>query len=102
MTKTILAASAILIALAMPALAGSPPVKGHNTATSAADACAELGTTGEALSSGGDIGCRNTATGAAVTCNTNDQCTDYFADPRYGRIKAALESMERQQAPVRL
>ena len=31
MTRTILATSAVLLALAMPALAGSPPVKGHNT-----------------------------------------------------------------------
>lgn len=101
MTKTFLAASAILFALAVPALAGSPPVKGHNTATSVADACAELGAAGESLSSGGTTGCRNTATGAAVTCTADGQCTDYFADPRHGRIKAALEGM-RQQAPVRL
>jgi hypothetical protein len=101
MIRTTLATSAMLFALAMPALAGSPPVKGHNTTTAVTDACAELGAAGESLSSGGTIGCRNTATGAAVTCNADGQCTDYFADPRYGKIKAALEGAK-QQAPVRL
>lgn len=81
--------SACLAVLAVPAFAGSPPVKSSVTPESAAAACAALGPSGEPLGNG--AGCRNTLTGAAVICS-GSQCTDYFADPRYAKIKAILDA----------
>ena len=53
-----------------------------------ATSCTALGGKGESLADG--AGCRNTETGAAVICE-GDQCTDYFADPRYAKIKDILD-----------
>ncbi len=79
----------VLTSLAVPALAGSPPTTSKVQPETVADSCATLGTKGERLASG--AGCRNTETGAAVLC-TGDQCTDYFADPRYSKIKSLLDA----------
>lgn len=78
----------LLSCLAIPAFAGSPPVKSTTTPDSVAASCASLGSGGETLANGN--GCRNTETGAAIVCS-GGQCTDYFADPRYKKIKAILD-----------
>lgn len=83
----------LLSCLAVPALAGSPPVKSPTAPDSAAASCVALGTRGETLANGN--GCRNTETGAAIVCSSG-QCTDYFADPRYKKIRAILDQNKLQ------
>jgi hypothetical protein len=78
----------LLSCLAVPPFAGSPPVKSSTPPDSAAASCLALGASGETLANG--KGCRNTETGAAIVCS-GDQCTDYFADPRYKKIRAILD-----------
>ena len=97
--KRLILSSLLLAVLAMPALTGSPPVKSRNTPDAVANACGALGANGETLT----MGCRNTTTGAAVTCKADGTCTDYFADPRYGKIKAVLDAIpiKSQQAPLK-
>jgi hypothetical protein len=87
--------------LALPAAAGSPPTKSMATPESVAAACRSLGAKGETLANG--TGCRNVETGAAAAC-FGGQCTDYFADPRYKKIKGLLDAakVKPQQVPVRL
>jgi len=89
----------VLASLAAPVLAGSPPVKSKVTPDSVAASCEALGSRGETLGNG--AGCRNTTTGAAVVCSGN-QCTDYFADPRYAKIKSILDAgrTKPQKAPI--
>jgi hypothetical protein len=87
--KSFILSTLILTSLAVPALAGSPPTTSRLQPEAVADACATLGAKGESLGQG--AGCRNTETGAAVLC-TGDQCTDYFADPRYSKIKSLLDA----------
>ena len=69
------------------------------TPESVTSSCLALGTMGESIANG--TGCRNTKTGAALTCDKNGPCKDYFADPRYGKIKAILDAERKQpqQAP---
>ncbi len=88
MKLSLAAAVLILPLVAMPALAGSPPGNGRQTPDAAAAACAALGARGEVLADG--AGCRNTETGAAVICK-GSQCTEYFADPRFAKIRDILE-----------
>ena len=85
--KSSMIAVLLLAATALPALAGSPPVKSTKSPEQVASAC------GAMTSDKADLGngCVNTRTGGAVLC-TGDQCTDYFADPRYSRIKAILNA----------
>jgi hypothetical protein len=71
----------------LPASAGSPPVRNERTPAEVADACAAL-PDGKAE---WQHGCVDTRTGAAVLCR-GDRCTEYFADPRYARIKAILDA----------
>ncbi len=78
----------LLSCLAVPAFAGSPPVKSSTPPDSVAASCLTLGAKGETLANG--MGCRNTETGAAVVCS-GGQCTDYFADPRYKKIRSILD-----------
>lgn len=102
-TKTILTVSALLAAFALPAFAGSPPTAKTRTVESVIASCANLGTMGESLTHNGQTGCRNTETGAAVVCGADGRCTEYAPDPRWKKIKEALErSAPKQQAPVRL
>ncbi len=103
MNKTILSVSALVIVFALPAAAGSPPVAKTRTVESVVASCASLGALGESLSRPGQVGCRNTETGAAVTCDSDGQCTEYAPDPRWKKIKDALDAAGlKQQAPVRL
>jgi hypothetical protein len=88
MTRLFLTAALLLPLTALPSLAGSPPDLSRQTPDAVAESCTALGSKGESLASG--AGCRNTETGAAVICSGN-QCTDYFADPRYAKIKNILE-----------
>ncbi len=92
-------ATALLAVLSVPALAGSPPVKGDIKRGAPVLSCLELGSKGEMIAGG--QGCRNTETGAATVC-TGDQCTDYSADPRYRKIKNFLETHKAkpQQRPL--
>ena len=102
MNRTILLAGIALLA-ATPALAGSPPVKSPASPAGIAAACAESGPAVSPIMSGGRTGCQNTSTGGAVTCGTDGRCQDYFADPRYGTIKAIIDANRkdtRQQAPI--
>ncbi len=98
MTRIILSAAAIILALALPAIAGSPPAKTRTGPDAMAASCAQLGWKGEVIANG----CRNTGTGAALTCDANGQCKDYFADPRYGKIKTILDRNRVQKAPAEL
>ena len=98
MSFRVLFVSIVLTCLALPAGAGSPPTKSTVTPGSVAASCLALGAKGETIANA--TGCRNTRTGAAVVCS-NDQCTDYFADPRHAKIKAILdaERNKTQKAP---
>jgi hypothetical protein len=87
--KSFVLSALVLSSLAVPALAGSPPTTSKVQPETVAESCAALGPNGESLANGS--GCRNTETGAAVLC-TGDQCTDYFADPRYSKIKSLFEA----------
>ena len=98
MTKSIFATTAILLFLSLPAAAGSPPVESETSPDAVAASCAALGARGEAIANG----CRNTETGAALACDANGQCKDYFADPRYGKIKIILDRNKVPQAPAKL
>ena len=89
MSSRVLFVSIVLTCLAVPAGAGSPPTTSTVTPGSVAASCLALGATGESIANG--AGCRNTRTGAAAVCS-NGQCTDYFADPRYAKIKAILDA----------
>ncbi|MCB1378154.1 MAG: hypothetical protein KDK89_07280 [Alphaproteobacteria bacterium] len=104
MFKTLLATTALLAVIAVPALAGTAPTKSPQTPADVAMACKALGARGESLAGPGTTGCRNSETGAAVTCDQSGQCTDYFADPRWFAIRAALEGREppRGLAPRRI
>ena len=88
MTRLFLTAALLLPLTAMTAFAGSPPDLSRQTPDEVANSCATLGAKGESVADG--AGCRNTETGAAVICEGN-QCTDYFADPRYAKIKDILD-----------
>lgn len=88
MTRSFLAAAILLPLFVMPSLAGSPPDVSRQTPDQVSASCAALGDKGEALANG--AGCRNTETGAVLICEGN-QCTDYFADPRYSKIKDILD-----------
>lgn len=88
MTRLFFTAAILLPLVSMPALAGSPPDLSRMTPDAVAASCAALGDRAESLANG--AGCRNTETGAAVVCE-GDQCTDYFADPRYAKIKDILD-----------
>lgn len=101
MNKTFLATTAILVALITPALAGTPPVKSKTSSAAAAEACAALGVNGETITFSRNSGCRNTETGAAISCDQDGQCTEYFADPRWKKIKL-LQRDGQQQPPARL
>lgn len=87
--KSFILSTLFLTSLAVPALAGSPPTTSKLQPEAVAESCAALGPTGQRLAQG--TGCRNTETGAAVLCS-GDQCTDYFADPRYSKIKSLLDA----------
>lgn len=93
MIRSLLATATVLAALALPAAAGSPPAPSKTGPDAITASCAALGLQGEALANG----CRNTETGAALTCDEKGQCKDYFADPRYGKIKAILEGAGKPQ-----
>ena len=101
MNFRVLNVSILLACLALPASAGSPPVKSKVTPGNVTASCLALGAQGEVIANG--AGCRNTETGAAVTC-TGNQCTDYFADPRYKKIKGILDAAKNtpQKAQIRL
>jgi hypothetical protein len=88
MTRSYFTAAILLPLFVMPALAGSPPDLSRQTPDTVAASCDALGEKGESLANG--AGCRNAETGAAVICQGN-QCTDYFADPRYAKIKDILD-----------
>ena len=90
MIRTTLLAGLVLFATA-PAFAGSPPVKIPATPAEVEARCTAAGASAEAIATDGLTGCQNTETGAAVLC-TGDQCTDYFADPRYKKIKQLLDA----------
>ena len=102
MTRVFLLSTALVAGLAMPALAGTPPTTSNQSPEAVAAACGKLVSNGKVLAFGTSTGCQNTSTGAAVTCDKNGQCKDYFADPRYKRIKTILDSARKQQAPVKL
>jgi hypothetical protein len=88
MSMKITAIAVVLLSVsALPAGAGSPPVTSERTPAEVAAACAALPDGTAAL----DHGCVNTETGAAVLCR-GDRCTEYFADPRYAKIRAILEA----------
>jgi hypothetical protein len=97
----VLSVSILLACLTLPVSAGSPPLKSKVTPESVTASCLALGAQGEVIAKG--AGCRNTDTGAAVTCS-GTQCTDYFADPRYKKIKGILDAgkIAPQKAPIRL
>ncbi len=101
MSFKVLSVSVLLACLVLPASAGSPPVKSKVTPGNVASTCLALGAMGETLANG--TGCRNTTTGAAVDCS-GGQCTDYFADPRYNKIKSILDvgKVKPQKAPLKL
>lgn len=101
MNKTFFAASAILLAFITPAFAGTPPVKSKTGSSAMAEACAALGANGETITVNGSSGCRNTETGAAISCDSYGQCTEYFADPRWKKIKL-LQRDGQQKPPARL
>lgn len=102
MTRTFIVSSILVIAFAAPALAGSPPVSKKRTVTNVEMSCANLGDRGESLNRDGRIGCRNSQTGAAVTCTLDGQCTEYAPDPRWRKIRDALEGnrLKQQQVPL--
>lgn len=102
MTRVFLFTTALMAGLTVPALAGTPPTTRNQSPEAVAAACAELGSKGQVVAFGTTTGCQNTSTGAAVTCDANGQCKDYFADPRYRKIKTILDSATKQQAPARL
>ena len=94
--------SGLALLVSAPAFAGSPPAKIPASPAEIAAACAEAGPGVAPIVSGGLAGCQNTTTGGAVTC-TDGRCQDYFADPRYGTIKAIIDANRkdtRQQAPI--
>jgi hypothetical protein len=95
---TLLAGLAVLIAA--PAIAGSPPGTIPSTSTDVAAACRDAGPGTVPFAGGGLTGCQNTVTGGAVACGTDGQCRDFFADPRYGKIKAILDASHKQQSPI--
>ena len=101
MSSRVLFVSIVLTCLVVPAGAGSPPTTSTVTPGSVAASCLALGAKGESIANG--TGCRNTRTGAAVVCS-NDQCTDYFADPRHAKIKAILDAEKKKprNAPIKL
>jgi len=99
MTRRFLMTTAFLTAFAGSAMAGSAPVKIGTTPDRIAETCAAMGSGGEAIRFGNSVGCRNTVTGGAITCSTNGPCNDYFADPRYSKVKAALGGQP-QQMPI--
>lgn len=101
MTRTLITASALLIAFSLPALAGSPPTAKTRTLSDVSVSCANLGVNGESLARGGLTGCRNLETGAAVTCTLDGQCTEYAPDPRWTKIREAVERTKlKQQVPL--
>jgi hypothetical protein len=95
--KSSMIAILLLAAAALPAAAGTAPVKSKLSPGTVATSCKALGADGAALATG----CVNTKTGGAVTC-AGGQCTDYFADPRYSKIKALLDAdrAKPQQQPL--
>ena len=101
MSFRVLNVSVLLACLVLPAAAGSPPAKSKVTPGNVASTCLALGTMGETLANG--AGCRNIGTGAAVDCS-GGQCTDYFADPRYNKIKSILDAgkFKPRKAPLKL
>lgn len=102
MSKSTILTAVFATTLATPVLAGTPPTPSKTTPDQMTVACGELGEAGESFSRGGLTGCVNTTTGAALSCDADGRCTDYFADPRYPRIKAILDGGATQQAPVKL
>jgi hypothetical protein len=86
--KTFVAAILLCAAIPAAALAGSPPVKAKAAPENLAEVCNAMGAEGKTTADG--RGCINTRTGGAVVCS-DDQCKDYFADPRYAKIKTILD-----------
>ena len=100
MTRVTIFAVVIITAIAVPALAGTPPIESKRTPADIAAACVELGSKGEAIAIGSMTGCRNIETGAIAACDENGQCKNYFADPRDAKIRAILDNARKQQAPI--
>jgi len=101
-TRVFLFSTALVTGLALPAFAGAPPVTIPASPADVAAICAESPGNTDPIASGGLTGCRNTRTGGAVACDADGRCRDYFADPRYPRIKAILDNARKQQVPAKL
>ena len=86
--KTFIAAVILTAILPAAAMAGSPPVKAKTAPENLVEVCSSMGAEGQTVANGN--GCVNTRTGGAVVC-AGGQCTDYFADPRYAKIKTILD-----------
>ena len=102
MSKVFVLSAVLVTALAVPALAGSPPTPSKTGPDMLAAACGALGEDGERISRGNLTGCVNTTTGAALTCEAGGRCMEYFADPRYAKVKAILDGNGKQEMPTRL
>lgn len=102
MLRVIFTTATILAACSIPALAGTAPVKAKTTPGDLASLCDSMGPKGESFKQGTSVGCLNIETGAALVCTAGGQCTDYFADPRYKKIRTILDGARNQQSPVPL
>lgn len=91
MSRSILLAGLVLM-LASPAMAGSPPRIAPVTPSEVSDACSAAGETAEAFEGGGLSGCSNTQTGGAIACDAGGRCKDFFADPRYTAIRKLIDA----------
>jgi hypothetical protein len=100
MTRTLLAATAMILALTGSALASYAPIKYTKSRAGIAAACNRLGSTGQGHgldAMTGGYGCRNLANGNAVQCGADGFCADYSGDPRWKRIQILLKGGEAQK-----
>lgn len=96
MTRSILLAGIALL-FAPAAFAGSPPRTAPVTPAEVSTACAAAGDAAEPIAGG----CLNTQTGGAIACDDGGRCKDYFADPRYTKIRKLLDANRKvQQQPL--
>jgi hypothetical protein len=104
MTKSLIAATAIMFVLSGAAFASYPPIEYAKSRADLAHSCALLGAKGEGWGLNrqtGAYGCRNTENGNAVQCTADGKCRDYSGDPRWKRIQILLKGGKAQKA-VRL
>lgn len=83
--------------------AGSPPTQIVRTRADLAAACASLGARGQGQGldlATGPYGCRNLETGGAVMCQTDGNCKDYGADPRWKKMHDLLAAPAQRQQSI--